>query len=198
MPTLVLASTSPWRRGLLTQVGLEFEAVAPETPEPLEEGGDPIEQAERFASEKARAVAAIRPDSIVVGADQVLEFEGRSYGKVETAAEALEALRRLAGRTHALVTAVSILAPGRPEWRGREVSRLTMRALSEAELTAYLATGEWEGCAGCYRLEGRGLALFERIEGDHTNVLGLPVPMLLTQLRTLGVPLFGSAAKITS
>jgi septum formation protein len=197
MPKLVLASTSPWRKALLAQLGLEFEAVAPETPEPLELDGDPVEQAERFASEKAHAVARLRPDAIVVGADQVLEQDGRSYAKVETADEALEALRRLSGRTHALITAVTVLAPGRSEWRGREVSRLTMRPLSEAELAAYVATGEWEGCAGCYRLEGRGLGLFERIEGDHTNVLGLPVPLLLTHLRTLGVPLFGPAVRIS-
>lgn len=196
MSKIVLASTSMARRALLDQLGLEYEAVSPDVPEPLERERDPYEQARSFAMAKARAVARLRSGSIVIGADQVLEFEGGAYGKVDRPEAALSILRRMAGRSHVLATAVCVIAPGGAEWCGLEVSRLTMRTLSEAELAAYVATGEWEGCAGCYRLEGRGLSLFERIEGDHTNVLGLPVPLLLSHLRTLGVPLFGSAVKM--
>jgi septum formation protein len=195
MRRLVLASTSPARRALLDQVGLACEVVAPGIAEPLERFADPVAQARAFAEAKARAVFERRPDAIVVGADQVLAFEGEAWGKPADEAQALEQLARLCGRTHALVTAVSVLSPG-DSWCGVAESRLTVRALSADERRAYVATGEWEGCAGGYRLEGRGLALFERIEGDHTNVLGLPMPLLLTRLRALGVPLFTDAATL--
>lgn len=187
---LVLASTSPARRALLDQVGLSYEAVSPEVVEVLDREAPALDQARSLALQKAQAVATRRPEAIVIGADQVLEVDGRSFGKPESAEQALAQLRLLNGRTHALVTAFAILAPGRAPVVDEEVSRMTVRALSEAELQAYVATGEWHGCAGSYRLEGRGLALFERLEGDHTNVLGLPVPRLLTHLRALGVPLF--------
>jgi septum formation protein len=190
MRPLVLASTSSARRALFDQVGLVYEAVSPEVPEPLEKQGDPALQAAAFALAKARAVAASRTDAIVVGADQVLAFSGESWGKPESADAAFEQLSRLAGQTHELVTAVAIVSPGEPDFTACERSRLTVRGLSEDEVRAYVATGEWQGCAGGYRLEGRGLALFERIEGDHTNILGLPMPLVLTRLRSLGVPLF--------
>jgi septum formation protein len=198
MPTLVLASTSPARRALLDQVGLSFEAVAPGTAEPLERFSDPLRQAEAFALAKAQAVAALRLGAIVVGADQVLAFEGEAWGKPRDAGEAYDQLTRLCGRTHALVTAVAVLAPGEPPWLSHARSLLTVRALDADERRAYVATGEWEGCAGGYRLEGRGLALFESIDGDHTNVLGLPMPLLLGRLRSLGVPLFPAAATVSA
>jgi septum formation protein len=194
MRRLVLASTSPARRALLDQVGLSYVAVAPGTAEPLERFADPVAQARAFAQAKAQAVFERFPDAIVVGADQVLAFEGEAWGKAADASQAYDQLTRLSGRTHALVTAVSVLASGEASWCEVAESRLTVRGLSEAERRAYVATGEWEGCAGGYRLEGRGLALFERIEGDHTNVLGLPMPLLLTRLRALGVPLFGAGS----
>ena len=196
MPVFVLASTSPARRALLDQVGLAYEAVPPGTAEPLERFSDPLLQAEAFALAKAQAVAALRPGAIVVGADQVLAFEGEAWGKPRDAAEAYAQLTRLCGRTHALITAVAVLSPGASAWLSHARSLLTVRALDEDERRAYVATGEWEGCAGGYRLEGRGLALFESIEGDHTNVLGLPMPLLLGRLRALGVPLFPSAATL--
>ena len=86
----------------------------------------------------------------------------------------------------------SALVDAEQVWQGDEVTRLEVRRLESAEIEAYLATGEWRGCAGGYRVEGRGLALFERIDGDWTNVLGLPMPLLLGELRRRGVPLFGS------
>jgi septum formation protein len=191
MPVLVLASTSPARRALLAQVGLSFEAVSPEVPEPLVREADPVAQARAFALAKALAVAARRPGAIVIGADQVLAFEGEAWGKPGDAGEALRQLERLAGKAHALVTAIAVIGAGGEAWVEHETSTLTVRTLSAEERAAYVATGEWEGCAGGYRLEGRGLALLERIEGDHTNVLGLPMPRLLTRLRAMGVPLFG-------
>lgn len=190
MPRLVLASTSPARRALLAQVGLAFEAEAPGVDEPLDRTGPAAAQVRGLALAKARAVAIRHPDAIVVGADQVLAFEAEVWGKPAHEAEALAQLSRLSGRTHSLVTGLAVIAPDREPIVEHEESRLTVRGLSPAELRAYVATGEWRGCAGGYRLEGRGLALFERLEGDHTNVLGLPMPRLLGHLRALGIPLF--------
>ena len=188
---LVLASTSVQRRALLFQAGLVFEAVDPAVPEPLERFADPLMQARAFARSKALAVASRHPDAIVIGADQVLSFEGEAWGKPADAQVALEQLQRLTGKTHVLLTAVAICGPDGSLFESHAESRLTVRDLTPQEQQAYVATGEWRGCAGGYRLEGRGLALFERLEGDHTNVLGLPMPLVLGRLRAMGVPLFG-------
>lgn len=187
---VVLASTSPARKALLAQVGLTFEAVSPGVEERLDRNASPEGQARSLALQKAEAVAARRPDAIVIGADQVLATAEGAFGKPADAADARGQLARMAGRTHRLISAVAVLAPGLDPWVAHEETRLTVRALLPAEIDAYVATGEWEGCAGGYRVEGRGLALFERIEGDWTNVLGLPMPLLLGRLRELGVDLF--------
>lgn len=187
---VILASTSPARRALLDAVGLPHRAEAPAVDEEVPPGLEPGEVARTLALRKASAVAARHPGAIVVGADQVLELDGRPFGKPADEAEALAGLRRLAGRAHALVTGLAVLAPGAPPIVEEERTVLHVRALADDELRRYVATGEWRGCAGGYRVEGRGLALFERIEGDHTNVLGLPVPRLLGHLRRLGVPIF--------
>ena len=186
---LVLASTSPARRALLQQLGLRFECVAPAVEERLDPTGDPVAQAIRLALEKARAVFARRPDALVVGADQVLVLDGRALGKPADEEEARAQLRSMAGRRHELVTGVAVIG-AEGAWQAHERTALQVRALDPAEIDAYVATGEWRGCAGGYRVEGRGLALFERIDGDFTNVLGLPVPLLLGELRRRGVPLF--------
>lgn len=190
MTELVLASTSPARRALLAQVGLRFRAEAPGVDEQLEPAADPVDQARSLALQKARAVAARHPEAIVVGADQVLVLGGRALGKPADEAEARKQLEEMAGGTHALVSGVAVVGTG-GTWQGHETTRLAVRALAPHEIDAYLATGEWRGCAGGYRVEGRGLALFERIDGDWTNVLGLPMPLLLGELRRRGVPLFG-------
>ncbi len=190
MPTLVLASTSPARRALLEQVGLDFRCEAPGVEEQLDPAADPVAQAESLAMQKARAVAERNPGAIVIGADQVLALGGRALGKPADEAEARAQLGEMAGRSHALVSGVAVLGPGGTVV-GNEETRLTVRALRPEEIEAYLATGEWQGCAGGYRVEARGLALFERIDGDWTNVLGLPMPLLLGELRRRGVPLFG-------
>lgn len=186
---IVLASTSPARQALLSQVGLDFEAIAPGVEEHLNPALPAVEQARSLAVQKARAVAAREKDALVIGADQVMATPFGAFGKPATEAEALEHLRRLSGGTHSLITGVALIGPS-GEWVGSEETRLTVRDLTEQELAAYVASGEWKGCAGGYRVEGRGLALFEKIEGDWTNVLGLPMPLLLGKLRERGVPLF--------
>lgn len=186
---VILASTSPARRALLSSVGLAHEAEAPGVDEDVPPGTRPAETARILALRKAAAVAARHPDTIVVGADQVLELDGTPFGKPADEAEALAVLRRLSGRAHALVTGLAVLAPGAAPVVEDERTVLHVRTLTDDEARRYVATGEWRGCAGGYRVEGRGLALFERIEGDWTNVLGLPMPRLLGHLRRLGVPI---------
>lgn len=188
---IVLASTSPARRALLEQVGLRFRCEPSAIEEVLDPDAEPAAQARELALRKARAVAARHPDALVIGADQVLSLQGRTLGKPADRDEARRQLAAMSGREHALICGVAVVGPG-GTFVADETTRLLVRRLAPEEIEAYLDTGEWEGCAGGYRVEGRGLALFERIEGDYTNVLGLPMPLLLGELRRRGVPLFGS------
>lgn len=185
---LLLASTSPARRALLTGLGLPFRAVAPDVDEdvgPLPPGEVPLVLAER----KARAVFAQNPTSLVIGADQVAVVDGKVLGKPPDRSRAREQLSLLLGRTHDIVTAVCLVGPNCFR-RASETSRLRFYALSEAELERYLDCGEWEGCAGGYRIEGKGQLLIEAVEGDRTNVQGLPLTLLVRLLREVGFPLF--------
>lgn len=185
MPVLVLASTSPFRRQILEGAGLLVRAVAPGVDEVLDVDGGPEVNARRLALAKARAVA-VHTGGWVLGADQVV-WDGREvFGKPSDPADHLERLRALRGRHHDLVTGWALLGPG-VEAVGLERTRLWVRAeLTDAELAAYVATGEGSGCAGGYAAEGHGAWLFERIEGDWFNVLGLPLFAVLGALRRHG------------
>lgn len=187
---LVLASTSPARQELLRRAGLAFEALSPNVVETLDPHAEPAHQAAELACQKARAIARTRPDAIVLGADQVLSIDGLVFGKPANASAAREQLERLNGRSHRLITGVCLIHPttGAESWN--VVTTMHVRALTPDELGRYVQTNEWEGCAGGYRVEARGGALFEAIEGDYTNVLGLPMPSVLGRLRALGHPIF--------
>ena len=183
-PPLVLASTSPQRRAILDQLRIPFEAVAPayeETP-----GGDPLEH----AVGKARSVdGGNRP---VLGVDTVVVCGGETIGKPRDTAEAARMLERLAGRTHEVVSGLCLRTA---EWeeRGRETTRVTFRTLGPRDRERYVASGEWEGRAGAYAIQGLGAALVERVEGDYLNVVGLPAALLVRLLaeRLAGVYGFG-------
>lgn len=191
MPPLVLASTSPARQTLLRSLGIPFSAVAPGVDESLPPGTR-VEEAVRLLAElKARAVAGLHPEAWVLGADQLGEVDGRLLGKPANRDEARLQLRALSGRTHRLLTGVCLVGAGREETVVEE-ARLTVFALREAEVEAYLDTGEWEGCAGSYRVEGRGQGLFARIDGDRTCVQGLPMQAVVRLLRGRGVALLGA------
>lgn len=141
-----------------------------------------------LAQAKARAVARRFPDALVLGADQLGELEGRLLQKPTSRAEAHAQLQALSGRSHRLLTAVCLTGGGVEETLVEE-ARLTLFPLTPEELEAYLDTGEWEGCAGSYRVEGRGQALMDRIEGDRTCVQGLPMQAVVHLLRGRGVSL---------
>lgn len=189
---LVLASTSPARQALLGALGLPFLTVAPGVDESCVAGASLEEVVRTLAERKARAVAARYPEALVLGADQLGEVEGRVLGKPASRDEARLQLRALAGRRHRLLCAVCLVGDGREETVVEE-ARLTLFPLSDPELEAYLDTQEWEGCAGGYRIEGRGQALMERIEGDRTCIQGLPMQAVVRLLRGRGLGLLARA-----
>jgi septum formation protein len=178
---LLLASTSPQRRAILEQLDLPFDVVAPDYVEHDDADASPVDAVEAHALGKARSVAGLAAGRIVVGVDTAVVLDGRSYGKASTDAEAFATLTALAGRAHEVVSGLCVLGDGF-EHVGHDTTRVSFRSLSELEIAAYVATGEWAGRAGAYAIQGRGAALVERIEGDYLNVVGLPASLLLDVL----------------
>lgn len=192
---LILASGSRTRADMLRNAGVGFDVVPADVDEraleaPLLAAGEaPAKIALALAEAKALAVSALHPEAIVIGADQVLDLDGERFNKASTLAEAGGQLRRLRDRTHALHSAVVTARGGVADWRAVDTARLTVRPFSAAFLASYLtAMGDRVlGSVGAYQLEGLGAQLFERIEGDHFTVLGLPLLPLLSHLRDAGV-----------
>ena len=141
-----------------------------------------------LALRKARAVAARRPGALVLGADQLGEVDGRLLDKPTDRAAARRQLGSLLGRTHRLLTAVALVQGGE-ESLAVDVVRLGFHPLEDGELERYLDSGEWQGCAGGYRIEGRGQTLVASLDGDRTSVMGLPMLQVVRMLRERGVPL---------
>jgi len=172
---IVLASTSPQRRVILEQLRIPFEAVAPAYEE--EPGGDPVEH----AAGKARSVDG--GEWPVLGVDTVVSCNGELLGKPRDATEAERMLETLSGKTHEVVSGLCLRTPAWEELH-RETTRVTFRGLTPRDLARYLASGEWEGRAGSYAIQGFGANLVERIEGDYLNVVGLPGALLVRLLAT--------------
>lgn len=189
---LVLGSTSKFRAALLAQAGIRhFKQVASGCDEQTITHKEPARQALLRAEAKASAVP-VESRSLVIGADQVLEFEGKSYGKADSAKIAEERLREMSGKTHYLHSAFALAHMKKdnlPEIVHSEVVTvsLTMRELSLTEVKNYVATGEWRGCAGCYQFENIGINLFQKINGTTDAVIGMPLIPLLTALRNYGI-----------
>lgn len=191
MAKLILASTSKYRHELLTRFRLPFETVAPGVDEAVVKaaGGPALAVVEALAWRKAEAVRALRPADIVIGSDQVAVLDGEVLNKPGTAANAVAQLRALRGKQHQLITAVAVAHPGGSE-RFTDVTNLTMRRLTDEEVTRYVRAEMPLDCAGSYKIEGLGVTLFEQIEtGDHTAIVGLPLAQLSEALRSLGFTL---------
>ncbi|MBX5481451.1 MAG: septum formation protein Maf [Myxococcaceae bacterium] len=191
-PELVLASTSPARRALMQSLGIPWRAEAPGVDEHVPPGTGVREAVQLLARRKAEAVARRAPGALVIGSDQLVCLDGEALGKPQNRDQARAQLRRLSGRRHEIVTGLCLIGPTVPHGADVEVDVATLElyALTEDELERYLDTGEWQGCAGGYRVEGRGQALFRNIEGDRTGVMGLPMVRLIRMLRGAGVVFF--------
>jgi septum formation protein len=179
MNALVLASTSPQRRAILEQLRIPFEVVAPEYVEDDEAGITPVELVRVHAEGKARSVH--RADRLTLGVDTTVVLDGRVYGKAAGRADAARVLGELAGRTHTVVSGLCLLGP-EFELVEHDATEVTFRKVSPELLDLYLASGEWEGRAGAYAIQGLGGRLVERIEGDYLNVVGLPGALLVSLL----------------
>jgi septum formation protein len=170
--SLILASRSPQRTAILTQLGVAHEVRPADAPE-LEQG-DPVAVAVENARRKAQAVDG----DLVLGVDTVVALEGRLYGKPADADAAWATLRALSGATHQVVSGLALRLNG--EVRVAEsVTDVTFRELGDGVVAWYIATEEWRGRAGGYAIQGRGAALVRRIDGDYLNVVGLPISVLL-------------------
>jgi septum formation protein len=182
---LLLASRSPQRRAILEQLRIPFDVIEPRYEE--SPGGDPVEH----AVGKARSVAETAGDRPVLGVDTVVRCAGRLFGKPASAGEAEEMLEALGGQTHEVVSGLCLLTPGWEE-TGEEVTRVSFRALTPRDLAWYVSTGEWEGRAGGYAIQGAGASLVERIEGDYLNVVGLPAALLVRLLASRFAGVYGA------
>lgn len=208
-PEFILASASPRRRQLLADAGYRFRVV----PSPLPEPGPPTEPrgpadlAVETAMFKASAVAAGRPDSIVLGADTIVVAGGKVLGKADTPQQARAMLGGLSGTRHAVITGLAVLLPsprpglprapsehaGRPDltYTDSDITYVTMRSLGQDEIDAYVASGEWRDKAGAYAIQETADAFVERIEGSFSNVVGLPMELLDRMLTRIASRLAG-------
>lgn len=192
MPALVLASTSVYRQELLQRLGVPFTAVAPRCDEESLKDPTlaPAALAAHLARAKARSVVASWPEAHVLGSDQLVEIEGEVLGKPGTPDVARAQLERLAGKAHRLITAFALACPDGSLLEHLDVHTLHMRALTRAERARYVSADDPLDCAGSYKIEARGIALFERIEGsDFTAITGLPLIALTSMLRARGFAL---------
>lgn len=194
---LILASGSPYRRKMLQAAGLVFRVVpadvdeaalkrglASQTPPPA-----PAAIADALARAKARSVSIHHASATVIGADQVLALDGELLDKPGDLSAARAQLERLRGKTHRLISAVVVAEAGQVLWAHVDEAVLTMRSFSPEFLDRYLAEAGPDLCriVGAYEIEGLGIQLFERVEGDHFTIIGLPLVPLLAELRSRGV-----------
>ena len=186
VPTLVLASASPRRTVLLDMLGLVHEVVHANVDETLVPGESAAAQVERLACAKALAVADLRLDAIVLGADTVVVLDGQLLGKPASRQDALATLLRLAGRDHMVLSGIALVSPGGIVYSAVSTTRVTFRTLHEDLARRYVSTGEVLDKAGSYGIQGLGAALIESIEGDYFTVVGLPVPEFLRLLERAG------------
>lgn len=188
MKEIILASSSPRRKSLLEQLGLEFKVIPSEICEPVLPGFTPAELVEVLAREKAHQVAGRLSSGVVIGADTVVVWRGQVMGKPASPREAAEMLRRLRADVHEVYTGLALIdAASGESVAGHEVTRVYFKYISDAEIESYVATKEPMDKAGAYAVQGKAAIFIERIEGCYTNVVGLPLARLDTMLKHFGV-----------
>ena len=180
---LILASQSPRRRELLSLMGMEFTIQVPNADETMEPGADPAQQVALVSRRKALATLC-QPEDVVIAADTIVVCDGKILGKPKDAEDAFQMLSMLSGRTHQVMTGLTVLQGQKIE-SCTEVTDVTFRPLSDTEIHRYIATGEPMDKAGAYGIQG-GAALFaQKLNGDYYNVMGLPVCRLWQVLKTM-------------
>lgn len=190
LPRLILASASPRRADLLRELGYEFEVIVAdhEEPAPPLDPASPAAVAEALSYYKARSVAQGKAAGLILAGDTVVTYAGRLFGKPSDRADASRIIQTLAGTTHHVITGVTLLDPSTSRRVIRhDVTAVTMRPLSEAEVEGYLATGAWEGKAGAYGIQDEADAFVTRVEGSFSNVVGFPVELIGSMLADWGV-----------
>lgn len=186
---IILASASKSRANLLKNAGVEVETMPADIDEKsvriAMDGQEPADIAEILARLKAEAISAAHPNAVVIGADQVLACEGEIYEKPEDMEAARQTLLNLRGQTHELISAVAIAEHGATNWTHTETAKLTMRDITPEFIGRYLAAAGDDvlNSVGAYQLEGLGVQLFSKVNGDFFTILGLPLIPLLTTLR---------------
>jgi septum formation protein len=187
MPDLILASTSAYRRALLERLGLPFATVRPEVDESPRPGEHPQTLAVRLARAKAEAVAATAGPAWVIGSDQVAELDGRALGKPGTTDNAIAQLRSMSGHEVRFLTALCLAGPDGRRFEALDVTTVHFRALGDDEIARYVERERPLDCAGSFKSEGLGIALFEAIDNrDPTALIGLPMIATARLLREAG------------
>ncbi len=186
---LVLASSSPRRRELLARAGVKFEVVPPPVEEPSEVGRSsaPMRQALALAYFKARAVWELHPTRWVLGADTIVAVKDKILGKPADADHARSMLGELSSFKHAVITGVALLGPDGRRSINAAVTYVTMRKMSPEEIEQYIVLGEWIGKAGAYAIQESADRFVERLEGSFTNVVGMPMELVMKMLLAAGV-----------
>ncbi len=190
---IILGSTSQFRAQLLNQTGLQFEAEASQADEERIMHIEPCKLALLRAEAKGLGAPSLRNGAcLVIASDQVVELEGKAYGKVSSKQQAFERLALFSGKTHQLHSAYALYCLDDAKQLVKcalayATANLTVRRLTEDDIYAYLALNEWQGSSACYQYEGRGINLFERVDGDYSTIIGLPLTHLLTDLKRLGI-----------
>jgi septum formation protein len=187
MKRIVLASASPRRKELLEQIGLQFEIEPSNHDEELQDDLTPHEMAKALSLEKARAVASKNKNAIIIAADTFIVIDEKIVGKPHTDDQARDMLILLNGKSHLVITGYTILDTDDGKLVVRSVeTTVHMRGLTPDEIEAYIATGEPIGKAGAYAIQGLGSVFIEGIEGDYSNVVGLPLSALAASLTEFG------------
>lgn len=196
MKKLILGSTSVYRKELLQKLGIPFETRKPSCDEDTlkkqlsSQNKSPIEIAESLALAKALSLHQENTHDVIIGADQLIDFDGRIIGKAKTLEKALEQLTAMSGHTHHLITSIAILH-GEKKWKLNHISKMKFKKLTTREIENYLKKDLPLDCAGSYKIELSGIALFEKIETDDFSAIqGLPLMWISQKLKEIGYELF--------
>lgn len=189
MRQLILASTSPYRRGLLERLGLPFTAMPPRCEEHIDPSLSPAELVRQLALAKASSLAPEYPDGIIIGSDQTLESRGRIIGKPGSPERAREQLREMSGGVHTFYTGIAVIDVANGlTFTDCVPFTVTLRSLTDTEIRDYVDRENPVDCAGSFKIEGLGIALMEKMEGDdYTALIGLPLISLASMLRRVGI-----------